>query len=206
MASARLPVAVLASGSGSNLQALLDASARYDFGASVVAVISDRPGARALERAASAGVPTEIVDWADFADRISFTNAICDAATRSGAEVLVLAGFMRVLSPVAIERFPNRILNIHPGLLPAFPGERAVADALEFGVKLTGVTVHFVDEKVDHGPIIYQEVVRVHPGDTVRDLHARIQEVEHRVYPDVLDALAHGRLRVEGRQVHWEHG
>ena len=206
MASARLPVAVLASGSGSNLQALLDASARYDFGASIVAVISDRPGARALERAASAGVSTEIVDWADYADRISFTNAICDAAERLGAEVLVLAGFMRVLSPVAIERFPSRILNIHPGLLPAFPGERAVADALEFGVKLTGVTVHFVDEKIDHGPIIYQEVVRVHPGDTVRDLHTRIQEVEHRVYPEVLDALAHGRLRVEGRQVHWEHG
>jgi phosphoribosylglycinamide formyltransferase-1 len=206
MAAPRLHVAVLASGSGSNLQALLDASARYDFGASIVAVISDRPGAYALERAAARGVPTEVVAWDDFEDRPSFTSAICDTADRFGAEVMALAGFMRVLSPNAIQRFPNRILNIHPALLPAFPGERAVADALEYGVKLTGVTVHFVDEQVDHGPIIYQEVVRVHPGDTASDLHSRIQEVEHRAYPEVLDALAHGRLRVEGRRVHWEHG
>ena len=206
MAASRLPVAVLASGSGSNLQALLDASARHDFGAAIVAVISDRPGVRALDRAATAGVATAVVDWNDFGDRTAFTDAICDAADRFGAEVLVLAGFMRVLAPVAIERFPDRILNIHPALLPAFPGERAVADAIEYGVKLTGVTVHFVDEQVDHGPIIYQEVVRVHPGDTVDELHARIRRVEHRAYPEVLDALAHGRLRVEGRQVHWEHG
>lgn len=206
MASSRLPVAVLASGSGSNLQALLDAAAGHDFGAEIVGVISDRPGIRALERAARAGVPTDVVAWGDFADRGAFTGAICDAAEGLGAEVMALAGFMRVLSPNAIERFPNRIVNIHPALLPAFPGERAVDDALAYGVKLTGVTVHFVDEQVDHGPIIYQEVVRVHPGDTAGDLHARIQEVEHRVYPEVLDALAHGRLRVDGRRVHWEHG
>jgi phosphoribosylglycinamide formyltransferase-1 len=206
MASSRLPVAVLASGSGSNLQALLNAAAGHDFGAEIVGVISDRPGIRALERAVRAGVPTEVVAWGDFADRVAFTEAICDAAEGLGAEVMALAGFMRVLSPNAIERFPNRIVNIHPALLPAFPGEHAVDDALDYGVKLTGVTVHFVDEQVDHGPIIYQEVVRVHPGDTLGDLHARIQEVEHRVYPEVLDALAHGRLRLDGRRVHWEHG
>ena len=206
MASSRLPVAVLVSGSGSNLQALLDAATGHDFGAEIVGVISDRPGIRALERASRAGIPSEIVSWSDFADRVAFTGAICDTAERLGAEVMALAGFMRVLSPNAIERFPNRIVNIHPALLPSFPGEHAVADSLEYGVKLTGVTVHFVDEQVDHGPIIYQEVVRVHPGDTAADLHARIQEVEHRVYPEVLDALARGRLRIEGRRVHWEHG
>ena len=206
MASSRLPVAVLVSGSGSNLQALLDAATGHDFGAEIVGVVSDRPGIRALDRAGRAGIPSEIVSWSDFADRVAFTGAICDTAERLGAEVMALAGFMRVLSPNAIERFPNRIVNIHPALLPAFPGEHAVADALEYGVKLTGVTVHFVDEQVDHGPIIYQEVVRVHPRDTAADLHARIQEVEHRVYPEVLDALARGRLRIDGRRVHWEHG
>ena len=206
MAAPRLPVVVLASGSGSNLQALLNAAQRHDFGAAIVGVISDRPDVRALGRAAAAGVPSAVVDWKDYPDRAAFTAAICDTADRFGAEVLVLAGFMRVLAPVAIERFPDRILNIHPALLPAFPGERAVADAIEYGVKLTGVTVHFVDEQVDHGPIIYQEVVRVHPGDTVAELHRRIQTVEHRAYPEVLDAMAHGRLRVAGRQVHWEHG
>ncbi len=200
----RTPLAVLVSGSGSNLQAILDAAADPDYGAVVAVVISDRPEVRALERAASAGVPTRVVPWTGFQTRAEFTAAVCDAAATHGAEMMVLAGFMRILSPVAMVRFPDRIVNIHPALLPAFPGAHAVPDALEHGVKLTGVTVHLVDEEVDHGPIIYQEAVPVFPDDTEETLHARIQQVEHRVYPQVVDALARGSLAVDGRLVAWE--
>ena len=117
---------------------------------------------------------------------------------------MVLAGFMRILAPVAIERFPLRILNVHPALLPAFPGAHAVQQALEHGVKLTGVTVHFVDEHVDHGPIIAQEAVRVLPDDDEAELHARIQKVEHDLYPRAVSAFARGKLSVSGRVVRWE--
>jgi phosphoribosylglycinamide formyltransferase-1 len=199
----RFPLAVLASGSGSNLQAIIDAAAAPGYGAEVVVVISDRPGARALQRAVAAGIPTEIVPFRDYEDRSAFTAAICDAAERHGARAMVLAGFMRILSPVAMERFPDRIVNVHPALLPAFPGAHAVPEALAYGVKVTGVTVHLVDEKVDHGPIIAQETVPVLPGDTADTLHARIQLAEHELYPRVVEALARGELSVEGRIVHW---
>ena len=195
-------LAVLVSGSGSNLQALLDAIASdRDFGAAVVVVISDRPDAGGLDRARAAGIPAEVVTWADHPDRNEFSAAVCDAAARHGAESLVLAGFMRVLGPVAIERFPDRILNVHPALLPSFPGTNAVEEALEHGVKVTGVTVHFVDEEVDHGPIIAQRAVPVLPADTVEALHARIQAEEHRLYPTIVRAMAHGEIAVAGRTV-----
>ncbi len=199
-----LPVAVLVSGSGSNLQALLDAS-RTDpeFGARIVVVISDRPGVAALGRAADAGVPAEVVSWGDFNDREGFSMAVCEVAQRHGGEALLLAGFMRILSPAAIDRFPNRIINIHPALLPAFPGAHAVPAALAHGVRVSGVTVHFVDAEVDHGPIIAQQAVAVEPGDTEETLHARIQREEHRLFPQVVKAFAAGRLRVEGRHVIW---
>ena len=196
---------MLVSGSGSNLQALIDAVRRDpEFGARIVVVVSDRPGVRALNRAAEAGIPTEVVDWSGFDDRDTFTRAICDTVEGAGAEAMVLAGFMRILAPVAIERFPLRILNVHPALLPAFPGAHAVSQALEHGVKVTGVTVHFVDEHVDHGPIIAQEPVRVWPDDDEERLHARIQKVEHDLYPRAVSAFARGRLSVSGRVVRWE--
>jgi phosphoribosylglycinamide formyltransferase-1 len=199
-----LSVAVLVSGSGSNLQALLDAAtADPDFGAEVVLVISDRPGVGALQRAAGAGVPTEVIRWGDFDDRESFSAAVCDTAERYGSQALILAGFMRILSPVAIDRFPNRVINIHPALLPAFPGAHAVPAALAHGVKVSGVTVHFVDGEVDHGPIIAQRTVPVRSDDTEETLHARIQEEEHEVFPQVVKAFAAGRLRVDGRRVIW---
>ena len=154
--------------------------------------------------AEAAGIPTEVVDWNLQPGREIFTKSICDAAASHGAEALVLAGFMRVLSPIAIERFPNRILNIHPSLLPAFPGVEAVEDALDHGVKLTGVTVHFLDEQVDHGPIIFQEPVGIAPLDTPATLHDKIQRVEHRFYPRIIDAFARGKLEVRGRIVVWE--
>ena len=166
-------------------------------------VISDRPGVGALTRAAAAGIPSKVVAWADHPDRAAFTAAICDAAARHGAAGLVLAGFMRILAPVAMDRFPNAILNVHPALLPAFPGAHAVHEALAYGVTVTGATVHFVDEEVDHGPIISQEAVPVLPGDDEGSLHARIQAVEHRIYPEAVKAFANGRLRVVGRRVVW---
>ncbi len=201
----RLAIAVLVSGSGSNLQAILDAAAFPDYGARVCAVISDRPGVRALERADAAGVPASVVPWSDYRDRAAFTTAICDEADRHGAQALVLAGFLRILSAAAIDRFPRGVVNIHPSLLPAFPGTiHAVRDALAHGAKVTGVTVHFVTEDVDAGPIIAQEAVAVGRGDDEASLHARIQEVEHRMYPAAIDALAKGLLIVEGRYVRWK--
>jgi len=200
-----LPVAVLVSGSGSNLQALLDASeSDPDFGGRIVVVIADRSGIGGLERATRAGVPAEVVRWGDFVDRESFSVALCDIADRYGAEALILAGFMRILSPVAMDRYPNRIVNIHPALLPAFPGAHAVPAALAHGVKVSGVTVHFVDDEVDHGPIIAQRAVPVQADDTEETLHARIQIEEHLLFPQVVKALAAGHLRVEGRRVIWE--
>jgi phosphoribosylglycinamide formyltransferase-1 len=198
------PIAVLVSGSGTNLQALIDASAAGDHAARIVVVISDRPGVRALDRAAAAGVPTEVVAWRGAADREAFTGELCSAAERHGARALVLAGFMRILAPNAMQRFPNAIINTHPALLPAFPGAHAVPQALAHGVKLTGVTIHFVDEEVDHGPIIYQEAVPVMPDDSEDQLQARIQAVEHRAYPMVVDAFCRNRLTIDGRTVDWE--
>ncbi len=169
------------------------------------AVIADRAGVRALERAGAAGVPAEVVAWADHRDRDAFTAAVCDAAQRHGARALVLAGFLRILGPEAMSRFPHRIVNIHPSLLPAFPGTiDAVGEALAHGVKVTGVTVHFVTEDVDAGPIIAQEPVAVLPGDSETTLHARIQEVEHRIYPVVVAALARGMLAVADGTVVWK--
>lgn len=191
-------IVVLVSGSGTNLQALLD-DPSPDW--SVVAVISDRPGVAALERADRAGIPAVVVPWSDFADRGEFSGAIASAAASFDPDLIVLAGFMRILDAGAIERFENRIINVHPSLLPAFKGGHAVRDALDYGVKTTGVTVHFVDEQLDHGPIIRQEPVEVLPGDDEATLHARIQQVEHRLLPEVVQSLALGRLEIVGRKV-----
>ena len=203
MNPSRYPVAVLVSGGGTNLQAILDAEQKPGFGAEVVVVISDRPSVEALDRARSAGVTAIVVDSTDYLDRTTFSTAICDEAARHGTRALILAGFMRILALEAIQRFPDRIINVHPALLPAFPGAHAVPEALEHGVKVTGVTVHFVDEQVDHGPIIAQEPVAVLPDDDEATLHARLQEVEHRLLPQVVDALGKGSLHVDGRRVTW---
>lgn len=191
---------MLASGSGTNLQALIDTP---DIRPRIRLVVSDRPTAGALRRAEFAGIPTAVVRWEDHPDRGAFSSALADTVEGSGAKAVVLAGFMRILAPAFIDRFTDRILNIHPSLLPSFPGARAVAEALEHGVAVTGVTVHFVDEQVDHGPIVAQRPVAVHPGDTVESLHARIQEEEHLLYPRVVQALVNGELSVEGRRVSW---
>lgn len=191
-------VVVLASGSGTNLQVLVDDQSPSW---SVVGVITDRPGIRALERAVAAGIPTVVVDWDDYDSRGTFTTAICEAIDDMRADLIVLAGFMRILAGIAIDRFPSRIINVHPSLLPAFPGAHAVRDALDYGVKVTGVTVHFVDEHLDHGPIIRQHAVPVLAGDDEESLHARIQIEEHRLLPEVVTALTEGRYEVVGRTV-----
>jgi phosphoribosylglycinamide formyltransferase 1 len=196
-----LPIAVLISGSGTNLQALIDRVDAGERAYRIVGVIADRESAGGLERAAMAGIPSEVVAWVDHPDRSSFTTAICRTARRHGARALVLAGFMRILAPTAIEEFRDAIINVHPALLPAFPGADAVGEALAHGVTLTGVTVHFVDEEVDHGPIIAQEVVPVLPDDDVESLHARIRAVEHRLLPEVVAAFGRGELTVVGRHV-----
>lgn len=189
---------MLASGSGTNLQALVD---RNDPEINISLLITDRGEAGAIQRAKLASIPVRTLSYSDFADRDSFSAAVVDAARKAGVEALVMAGFMRILSPLAIEAFPNRILNIHPSLLPAFPGAHAVAQALAYGVKLTGVTVHFVDAEVDHGPIIAQRQVPVEAGDDEAVLHSRIQVVEHELYPEVVSAFARGRISVDGREV-----
>lgn len=195
-ASLRLTFAVLASGSGTNLQALID-----DGVPGLAVVISDVADCGALVRARAAGLPSEFIPHGP--DRIHNTKLVCDAASRHGAGALVLAGFMRILASTALRRFPDRIINIHPSLLPAFPGVDAVGQALAAGVTVTGVTVHFVDEQVDHGPIIAQRAVPVLPGDDEASLHARIQKEEHDLYPQVVRALVAGRLAVEKGKVIW---
>lgn len=195
-----IDIAVLASGSGTNLQVLID---NPEIRRHIVLVVSDNESAQALARAASAGIATGVVRWADHGGREEFSTAVADVVEGAGAKGVVLAGFMRVLSPSFIDRFPNRILNIHPSLLPAFPGASAVANALDHGAKVTGVTVHFVDEMVDHGPVIAQRPVPVMDDDTESTLHARIQAEEHTLYPEVVRAFLEDRLSIEGRKVLW---
>ena len=192
-------IAVLVSGTGTNLQALLDHPA---VGPCIALVASDRPGAGALDRARDRQIPTEVLEWEGFPDRDAFALALLARLREHQIEHVVLAGFMRILPPLFIRAFPFRILNTHPALLPAFRGATAVRDALEWGVKLSGVTVHFVDEEVDHGPVVLQEAVPVHPDDDERSLHERIKRVEHRLFPEAVHMLIEGRLKVDGRRVH----
>ena len=195
-----IDVGVLVSGSGSNLQALIDSP---DLVAGIRVVVADRPGIKALDRAQQAGIPTTVLPWDDFGSRHEFSKAVADTVEAAGAKLMVLAGFMRILSAEAVNRFPNRILNIHPSLLPAFPGANAVEQALAHGVKVTGVTIHLVDEEVDHGLIIAQRAVPVLPGDDVAALHARIQVEEHDLYPRVVRAFMAGEITVVGGEVIW---
>ena len=194
---------VLISGRGSNLQALIDAVAKGRLSASIAIVISNREGAPGLERARAAGIEAIVLSHAGFATREDYDRALVKELQAREVGLVCLAGFMRLVGAPLIEAFPNRILNIHPSLLPAFPGLEAWKQALDHGVKVTGCTVHFVDQGVDSGPIIAQETVPVLEGDTPETLHARIQEAERKLYPEVIGALAEGRITVKGRQTIW---
>lgn len=192
---------VLVSGTGTNLQALLDAQARGVLApATIAVVISNKPGALALARAAAAGVPAVVVEHVGL-EREAFEDKLLAQLAAHRVEAVVLAGFMRVLTAHFIERFPLRIINTHPSILPAFPGIHAAAQAIAHGVKLTGVTIHFVDASLDDGPIIEQAAVPVRDDDTAATLQSRIQVEEHRLLPDVVRRLAAGELACEGRRV-----
>lgn len=200
--SAPLRLAVLVSGSGTNLQALLDAiAADPDFGGEVVVVGSDRPDAQGLERAASAGIATVAEALDAHPDRTSWEAALRGALEAHRPDAVILAGFMRILSGAFLAGWPDRVLNTHPSLLPAFRGGHAVRDAVAYGVRVTGSTVHLVDEQVDHGPIVAQRAVEVREDDTEDTLHERIKAVEHELLPACVRDLCHGRLRLEGRHV-----
>lgn len=199
--SERLAVGVLASGRGSNLGALLDACAAPDFPARVVVVISDREHAPALERARVAGVEAVWISPKDFVSRESFDLALVRELEKRQVGLVCHAGFMRILSPAYVQAFAGRALNIHPSLLPAFPGLHAQRQALEHGVRVSGATVHFLEEGVDSGPIVLQAAVPVLPGDTEETLAARILVEEHRIYPAAVRLFAENRLEIAGRRV-----
>ena len=192
-----LRLGVLVSGSGSNLQAILDAVAAGTLAAEVALVLSNKPEAFALERARRAGVQTAVVSHRDFTTRELFDAALVQALSAHRVDCVVLAGFMRIVTPVLLDAFQDRVINMHPALLPAFPGAHAQADALAYGVRVSGCTVHFVDAGTDTGPIIAQSVVPVVDGDTVESLSARILAEEHALLPTVLQWIADGRVVVE---------
>ncbi|NIJ14124.1 phosphoribosylglycinamide formyltransferase-1 [Saccharomonospora amisosensis] len=192
---------VLASGSGTLLQAVVDAAAELSFPARVVAVGTDRQGIEAIARAERARVPHFTVRTSDHPDRVAWDKALTEAVAAYSPDLVVSAGFLKILGPLFLAGFPNRVINTHPALLPAFPGMHAVGDALELGVKVTGCTVHFVDAGVDTGPIIAQEPVAVEPDDDEASLHERIKVVERRLLVDVIAKLGRVGCTVDGRKV-----
>ena len=197
-----MKIAVLVSGSGTNLQTLIEQLHEDEAsGIEIAVVISDRQKAYALTRAKRAGIPTQIVRTQDFENRIAFDAAISKHIENYSVELIVLAGFMKLFQPPFVRKYRNRIINVHPSLLPAFPGATSVADTLAYGVKVAGVTVHFVDENIDTGPIIAQTVVPVYDTDDAESLHKRIQIEEHKLYPKVIKRYAQGKLKVDGRKV-----
>ena len=194
-------IAVFCSGQGTNLQAIIDAIRKKRLKATLELVVSDRKRAFALARAERAGIETIVLHPRDYPSRKRYEQRLLTLLKSHRIEAVVLAGFMRILSPTFIRAYRNRILNIHPALLPSFRGVNAVQDALAYGVRVTGVTVHLVDDGVDTGPIVLQEPVAVRPNDTPHSLHARIHRAEHRLYPQAIALLLEQKLRVEGRKV-----
>lgn len=199
--SSPLPLVVLISGGGSNLQAIIDAIAAGTLAAEIRAVISNRADAFGLERARRAGIPVEVINHRDYADRRAFDQALAQRIDSHAPALVVLAGFMRILTPEFVEHYRGRMLNIHPSLLPAFTGLNTHARALEAGVREHGCSVHFVTPELDGGPVIIRAAVPVLEGDTAETLAARVLEQEHRIYPQAIRWFAEGRLRLEANQV-----
>jgi len=194
-AERRMRIAVLVSGSGSNLQAMIDARTRGELTGTLALVLSNRPGVRALERAASAGIPAVVLDHKAFASREAFDLALHDTLKQHGIELVVLAGFMRLLGATFVGWWQGRLVNIHPSLLPAFPGAHAIRDACEARASRTGVTIHFVDAGTDTGPIIAQQGLDIGPDEPIASVETRIHAIEHQLYPQVVDLLARGEVR-----------
>lgn len=194
-------IAVLCSGSGTNLQVIIDHIRDGRIPAKIALVVSDNKEAFALTRARAAGIETLVLNPKDFKAREGFDKEVVKNLKERDVGLVVLAGFMRIISPYFIKEYKNRIMNIHPALLPSFKGQAGIADALEYGVKVTGPTVHFVDEKLDNGPIILQAPVEVRDDDTEESLLERVHREEHRIYPEAIRLFAEGRLKIEGRKV-----
>jgi phosphoribosylglycinamide formyltransferase-1 len=200
----KLRLGVLASGGGTNLQSVIDRCSDGSIDAEIALLISNNPEAGALTRARKAKIPSLCINHRQYDNREHFDQAVVTALQEARVELVVLAGFMRIISDIFIKAFPERIMNIHPALLPAFPGLHVQRKALEYGVRFAGCTVHFVDGGVDTGPIIIQAVVPVFDSDTEESLSARILQQEHRIYPRAIQLFAEGRLRIEGRRVRIE--
>ena len=192
----RLKIGVLLSGSGTNLQAIIDAIAG-GLPTDIVLVVSSRPDAYGIERARAAGIPTLVMNREKYADVLAADAQIVEALREAGAEYVVMAGYMRKVTSVMLDAFPNRVLNLHPALLPSFKGAHAIADAFNAGVKVTGVTVHFANADYDKGPIVAQRAITVAENDTLDTLEAKIHEVEHVLYPQAVQLIAEGRVSVD---------
>jgi phosphoribosylglycinamide formyltransferase 1 len=194
-------IAIFASGRGTNFAAIVKAVSRKLLNARIAVLVCDNPKAPVIKKAGRFGIKTLLVAREDFMTRNDFETAIIRSLKEEKIGLIVLAGFMRVLSPGFVRRYKNRIINIHPSLLPSFKGAHAIKEAFGYGAKLTGVTVHFVDEQVDHGPIILQEPVRITATDTLRSLEDKIHSLEHALYPKAIQLLLHGKLKFSGRKV-----
>lgn len=202
MTEAKEVLGVLCSGRGTDLQSIIDAIGRGEVHAKLALVLTDKPDAYALKRAENAGIPAFCVNRKEYDDRESFERELVRRLQAAGVTLVVLAGFMRILTPYFVRQFPRRIMNIHPALLPSFPGAHAHRDVLAYGVKVSGCTVHFVDEGTDSGPIILQAAVPVLEGDTEETLSARVLEQEHKIYPQAIELYCEHRLNIDGRRVH----
>ena len=201
----KLKIGILVSGNGSNLQSIIDRCEDNSLSAEISCVISNNADAYALDRAQKHGITALHLNHRLFNGRESYDAALVAALRENDVGLVVLAGFMRIITPVLLEAFPSSVMNIHPALLPSFPGLHAQQQALDYGVKVAGCTVHFVDAGTDTGPIIIQAAVPVREGDTEETLSARIQKEEHRIYPEAISLFAQGRLTVKGRKVHISH-
>lgn len=194
-------IAVFASGRGTNFSAIVKAIKKERLKANLSLLVCDNPNAGVIKKAKHARVKVALVKREDFASKADFENAIIQHLEKEGIELIALAGFMRMLSSEFVSRYRNKIINIHPALLPSFKGEEGIKDAFDHGVKVTGVSVHFVDEKMDHGPIILQSAVKIEEKDTLETLEAKIHKVEHKLYPQAIQLVIEGKLKLEGRKV-----
>lgn len=207
----RVRIGVLISGGGTNLQSLIDETEKGNINGEIVVVISDRVNAYGIKRAKAHGIKAIVIDRKDYKDRISLINAFIDTLKEYDVDLVVLAGFLTILTKEFVEAYKNRIINVHPALIPAFCGEGFYGEkvhkaALDYGVKISGATVHFVDEDADTGPIILQDSVPVMIDDTVESLAARVLKVEHRILPEAVGLYCNGRLSIEGRKVRIKEG
>ncbi len=194
-------IAVFASGRGSNFASIIRQVKKDKIKAKVALLVCDNPKAPALLRAKRAGIKIALIKREDFSGKPAFEAKIIEAINENNVELIILAGFMRMLSTEFVAKYTNRIINVHPALLPAFKGTQAIKDAFDYGAKVTGVTVHFVDELMDHGPIILQQAVKIEESDTVETLEQKIHKIEHKIYPQAIQLYVQGWLRIEGRKV-----